>query len=833
MIKPIQHRIYYLSLFFTILIISGTGVNISVAQMAISTDQSLQVEFTLSSSVMDGGIHRIQDEDLQSMISPALSDTRRFELAEINGPLFFTTGSRSQALLSRMPFKNDESILFLGSLVNEGDESIGELFIAFDFLYFGINTQIDLNLQLRYKINDGEWKDVPGGELTNSSLPDLQNPDSWESISTQIQLSDLFLREGDELHMMWVDSDGKLAALNETFGLQRFEITAEKAESSSLSEGDLIITEIFPRTEVDGTEFEYLELFNPGSETVNLKGLEVLTDEGFEVIQQNLSIPPHGLMVLSNLDISALPTVSNSYFYKGSLLKPVSGRIDLHMGQTKVASATYDGASPDKSLELVSAENARHGYSSLKDFLESDKSFFENLSGTPGTLGKTEPFFTHSISTGQLMLTVMPGEASVNLTSLRGLELYELSGKAIDVDMLEPQKPVWIKNEGSIPTRMGVTGASNIVQSPLSISPISDNISLITPNFQRNEAVLFGSNWPGLIDQISPVILFWDSGTERFRFRFNGEGDLSVWDPVLLGYHPLTSAVESGNYANRDVPVLTRYLRFSLKKRDTENRSVEDEVILGFFNEDTSGETIRFDLPKVKTRIPETDGQMKPSVHLYLQSVASVQTANAFTHLPYRLKEQVTVPLGFESNLETEVNYRLQWDMNGDLPDEWQIELEDTYTGMRVNMREENTFDFRFLPSEVQNNGDNITREGPSIEPLIPKEAPRFRIIIEPFEVHQEVKQEEEVPDSIELRPNFPNPFNPSTNINFFLPEQRPVRLGIFNIVGQQVATLIDDMVQAGEHTVVWDASDKPSGIYIVQLETGDRIFSRKITLIK
>jgi hypothetical protein len=388
-------------------------------------------------------------------------------------------------------------------------------------------------------------------------------------------------------------------------------------------------------------------------------------------------------------------------------------------------------------------------------------------------------------------------------------------------------------NQGSTPVPIDVTGASTIVQSPFSISSLSDNISLITPNFQRNDTERFGSNWPGTIDLISPVTLFWNSDTKRFQFRFNGENKLSVWEPVLMGNSALTSAVESGNFENRDVPVLTHYVRFSLKNSDAENRSVEDEAILGFFNETTSEQTVRFDLPKVKTRIPESNGQIRVTDFLYIQSAASGQTANAFTHLPYRLQEQTTIPLGFESNRKTAANVQLEWNMNGDIPDEWEIVLEDVFTGMRVNMREENTYGFRILPSEQQNNVDHTLQEGPSIEPLIPQEAPRFRVIIQPFEIHQEVEQEDEVPDSIELRPNFPNPFNPSTNINFFLPEQRPVRLGIFNIVGQQVATLIDDMVQAGEHTVVWDASDKPSGIYIVQLETGDRIFSRKITLIK
>jgi hypothetical protein len=90
-----------------------------------------------------------------------------------------------------------------------------------------------------------------------------------------------------------------------------------------------------------------------------------------------------------------------------------------------------------------------------------------------------------------------------------------------------------------------------------------------------------------------------------------------------------------------------------------------------------------------------------------------------------------------------------------------------------------------------------------------------------------------EEPNAIKLLPNYPNPFNPSTQIKFFLPEKNRVKLAVYNVVGQKVAELTNGVVAAGEHSVTWTATDVPSGIYIYQLEVGSEVFTRKMTLIK
>lgn len=94
------------------------------------------------------------------------------------------------------------------------------------------------------------------------------------------------------------------------------------------------------------------------------------------------------------------------------------------------------------------------------------------------------------------------------------------------------------------------------------------------------------------------------------------------------------------------------------------------------------------------------------------------------------------------------------------------------------------------------------------------------------------------VPESFTLYQNYPNPFNPETKIAFDLPVSAHVKLTIYNILGEQVSTLIDASLQAGTHTVNWDSRTDngetvASGVYFYRLETDDRQLSRKMLLLK
>ena len=90
-----------------------------------------------------------------------------------------------------------------------------------------------------------------------------------------------------------------------------------------------------------------------------------------------------------------------------------------------------------------------------------------------------------------------------------------------------------------------------------------------------------------------------------------------------------------------------------------------------------------------------------------------------------------------------------------------------------------------------------------------------------------------EIKPSPSLSQNFPNPFNPATEVSFTLPEATHARLIVYNIKGQKVVELVDQMLPAGEYTFPWLAGDIASGIYIYRLEAGAYSETRKMVLLK
>ncbi len=89
------------------------------------------------------------------------------------------------------------------------------------------------------------------------------------------------------------------------------------------------------------------------------------------------------------------------------------------------------------------------------------------------------------------------------------------------------------------------------------------------------------------------------------------------------------------------------------------------------------------------------------------------------------------------------------------------------------------------------------------------------------------------IPAEYNLLQNYPNPFNPATTITFDLPEQSRVSLTVYNILGEQVASLVDEVREAGRHQAVFDASGFSSGIYFYRLSTDSYTETRKMLLIK
>jgi hypothetical protein len=83
------------------------------------------------------------------------------------------------------------------------------------------------------------------------------------------------------------------------------------------------------------------------------------------------------------------------------------------------------------------------------------------------------------------------------------------------------------------------------------------------------------------------------------------------------------------------------------------------------------------------------------------------------------------------------------------------------------------------------------------------------------------------------MEQNYPNPFNPSTTIKFSLPQAEIVSLKVYNILGSEVATLLNGTVEAGSYDIQFDASNLSSGVYLYELRAGNFTQIKKMNLIK
>ncbi|TAK61155.1 MAG: T9SS type A sorting domain-containing protein [Bacteroidetes bacterium] len=105
--------------------------------------------------------------------------------------------------------------------------------------------------------------------------------------------------------------------------------------------------------------------------------------------------------------------------------------------------------------------------------------------------------------------------------------------------------------------------------------------------------------------------------------------------------------------------------------------------------------------------------------------------------------------------------------------------------------------------------------------------------VLHPSEDKKYVLRVEPLPNVYALYQNYPNPFNPATVINYTLPVASRVLLKVYNLLGQEVATLVDEMQDAGFKSQNWDATGFASGMYYYRLQAGDFVETKKLLLVK
>ena len=88
-------------------------------------------------------------------------------------------------------------------------------------------------------------------------------------------------------------------------------------------------------------------------------------------------------------------------------------------------------------------------------------------------------------------------------------------------------------------------------------------------------------------------------------------------------------------------------------------------------------------------------------------------------------------------------------------------------------------------------------------------------------------------PTDFALSAAYPNPFNPSTSLNFSIPIESKVKISVYDIQGRLVQELLDDLIKPGNYNIQWKASNYSSGIYFINMVSKDFSTTQKITLLK
>lgn len=199
--------------------------------------------------------------------------------------------------------------------------------------------------------------------------------------------------------------------------------------------------------------------------------------------------------------------------------------------------------------------------------------------------------------------------------------------------------------------------------------------------------------------------------------------------------------------------------------------------------------------------------------------------------IPYNLTQEVSLDME-EQIVGLSGEFTLEWHGLESIPSDWELTFHDYEAGKVVDMRTAFKYVFRASAQVKEKVNPLSILSGMAVVNQKSKLAnTRFGITIVPgTSVSNELESQ---PIRFALEQNYPNPFNPNTTIKYSLEEAGLVSLTVYNIVGQKVAELVNEVKPSGVHTINWNASSVASGMYYYRLVSGNQVQVRKMTLIK
>ncbi len=264
---------------------------------------------------------------------------------------------------------------------------------------------------------------------------------------------------------------------------------------------------------------------------------------------------------------------------------------------------------------------------------------------------------------------------------------------------------------------------------------------------------------------------------------------------------------------------------FNISMTISDEQQVFSNQIDLFFSDEASSGTDHLDAPKLS---PE--GLAERWVSFY--SVDEENNAYSFQSLPNDFEEKKKIPLDIQTTESG--RFTLDWTLPGTHVFSGNYFLRDNQTGEVIELRQGSDYSFEIDPSQAMkvSGKERSAKSFGDFADLGGNSTPRFELLITATGVDG-LTELGAVPEEFTLDQNYPNPFNPTTVIKYQLPVSSEVRLEVYDMLGRNVATLVNEQVAAGRHTVNFDASNLSSGVYLYRLQAGSQIMTKKLTILK
>lgn len=757
----------------------------------------------------------------------------RFTSNPENQTGFFYVDAQGGTSLGRYYHTSETNVLSQLPIRNGTSHNISGASIAFDFLYKPIQIQDEIRYRLSYKVNDGQWISPSGGFFTSEFL--RAENEEWSSFSIQIMLDELYLLPNDQLLIRWTATGADKESGFIPVALQKIELFSKEAEPKEIHSGSLIISEIMPAFETGSGQLEYVELYNSTEEPINLKGLVLRSGDNRIVVQKDIYAEPYKPVVLTGYGQSNdLFNSFTDYRFTERLVESTSGELSLSFNGKDVARALFESSKPGTALQMNSLKNAFDGYSSLSHFVPVPDKWNPVISGNPGRIDPESHLYSKTIEKSGWYLLEPPGELSDELNRDLSSELASIDREtaASENGSIEPPY-VYYQPDEAESVRIYASGKSKMATSGKARSErhsIINEVPLVSINVTQQSLISDLTSSDG--NQAYPALLTWNEISQTFELVWREDDTMYPWSSYMATGEAEVTEFESGRRSKSDKAWtgITRSVGLSLVSDSGQDSAVieYDRSLLGFWNPRSQGRGHDYSLPKLWAPLSESKNEVRDPM-LFFKSSNTLYSANSYLNFPFTPDDLLQVPVGLKLPATID-RARFTWDSIETLPERWGIEFVDTELGNIVNMREEKSYSFSERSDIVR---DGIDNPNHSFQPVDPGEYNRFYIRISSSGDLGKLESESETPELIKLKQNYPNPFNPTTTIGFYLPKTADVRIGVYNVVGQQVGVLIDERLGTGDHTVTWNAMDMPSGVYIVQMEAMNTVHTRKITLIK